>query len=238
MPIDRYYIPHDIQKGQSVRLEGQEFHHLAHVTRIKTGEMIELVNGCGILANASVESISKKYADLLVADVSSHPALNNEIILVQAIPRQNRLDFIIEKGTELGMTQIWLFPGQRSERRKFSESQLEHMQAITIAAMKQCGRLYLPKIVAKPSLLQWDDAPLGQIFFGDVSPNAPLLQEIWKGDLENQVLFVIGPESGFSGEEEKKLHDFDAKGVKLHPNILRTDTAALVALSLLAQKMA
>jgi 16S rRNA (uracil1498-N3)-methyltransferase len=143
----------------------------------------------------------------------------------------------LEKGTELGMSQLWLFPGQRSERKQLTESQLEHMRATSIAAMKQCGRLYLPSIELKPPLLQWQK--LNSVaFFGDLSSIAPLFNSVWKELTSvSEVLFFVGPEGGFTVDEERKLHEIQVQGVRLHKNILRTDTAALVALSLITHEL-
>lgn len=233
MPIERYFSDSDLVKGESLTLTDQEFHHLVHVTRIKSGEEIEVVNGRGALATAIVNRLEKKQAVLSVNSVMCAPKSNTEVILAQAIPRINRLDFILEKGTELGMSQLWLFPAAESERRSFTDHQLDRMRAIKVSAMKQCGRLYLPQLKIMPPLNQWK--PLECIaFYGDVDPKAPVFAEIWK-EMQHpeHALFFVGPEGGFNAEEQTILQQLNAKGVKLHPNILRTDTAALTALSLI-----
>lgn len=236
MPIERFFTNEDnITIGSQVILTDAELHHLIHVTRISEGEKVGLVNGRGILAHAVVTHVRKREAELLVENVEMHPSPSKEVILVQAIPRINRLDFILEKGTELGMSEIWLFPGKRSERKQLTPSQLEHMRAVTIAAMKQCGRLHLPHIELRKSILEWS-AIDGKAFFGDLSADAPAFKDVWTNfSLSSKVLFFIGPESGFTEEEEHFLRKMHVQGVKLHDNILRTDTAAIVALSLMTQ---
>jgi 16S rRNA (uracil1498-N3)-methyltransferase len=203
--------------------------------RTKAGDRVEVVNGQGILATAQVEQIDKKLAQLHIDGISSEPKDPFEIILAQAIPRINRLDTILEKGTELGMTQIWLFPGDCSERKELNENQLKRAKGILIAAMKQCGRLWVPQILEKPSLKKWDE--LGYpAYFGDVKPSAkPFAAVLKESRPKDGVIFFTGPESGFSEGEEKILEKLGAMGVKLHSNILRTDTASLVALTLLSQ---
>jgi 16S rRNA (uracil1498-N3)-methyltransferase len=234
MPIDRYYSPLDLIAGAQLSLQDQEFHHLVHVTRNQCGDNIELVNGRGALANATIHAIKKKEAILTINDVVTKPPPQVEVVLAQAIPRMNRLDFILEKGTELGMTQLWLFPAKESERGSFTEHQLARMQTVTVAAMKQCGRFYLPSIQVMPPLAQWK-APEWPSYFGDVSSAAPAFSESFESmRAQKGVVFYIGPESGFTSDEEKILKRLNAQGVKLHPNILRTDTAALAALSLMS----
>lgn len=234
MPSERYFLENLPEPENQAFLEGQEFQHFLHVMRNTEGNEIELINGKGSLAKARVETIEKKRSILKILEIFRSPPPTFSIVLAQAIPRFNRLEFILEKGTELGMTEIWLFSSSHSEKKAFSENQLERMQTITIAAMKQCGRLHIPKIVIKPSLKQWAK-PEFTSFFGDVSHNAPIFSSVWLDkNPTNGALFFIGPESGFTNEETQLLQDLNATGVKLQPHILRTDTAAISALSLIS----
>lgn len=230
MPSERYFIDGALHVGE-LALEGQEFHHMAHVMRTAAGDRVELVNGRGALASAVVSSIDKKRALLQIDSIAETKPDPVQIILAQAIPRPNRLDFILEKGTELGMTALWIFPGEKGERHKIGDNQLERMRAVTIAAMKQCGRLFLPEIVLMPLLKQWKK-PQYPLFFGDLDPKAPYLSSIWNYPQEG-VIFVTGPESGFSEAETEALRTLNAQGVRLHHNTLRTDTASIAALSLM-----
>lgn len=232
MPKERFFFDADFVQNEQISLCDQEFHHLIHVMRVKVGQLVELVNGRGALASAQVKLIEKKQVIVLIENVFKSDPCSSEVILAQSIPRINRLDFILEKGTELGMTEIWLFPTELSDRKELTEHQIERLRTITISAMKQCGRLYLPKIVVKPLLAKWKE-PTQRSFFGDLDPDAPLLDFILKKENPKGTLFYIGPESGFTAEEIVLLRHLKATGVKLHSNILRSDTAALTALALL-----
>lgn len=233
MPAERFFADSLFENNASIKLEDQEFHHLVNVMRAGLGDSIELVNGQGQLAVASLQTIEKKRAFLEITSIQFSQEPTFQKILAQAIPRGNRLDFILEKGTELGMTDIWLFPGKLSERSEISSNQLERMRALTIAAMKQCGRLYLPKISVMPTLAQWKALPYPS-YYGDVNPKAPSFASQWLSNKPQQgAIFFIGPESGFHDKEIEVLKQLDVQGVNLHPNILRTDTAALTALVLM-----
>jgi 16S rRNA (uracil1498-N3)-methyltransferase len=236
MPAERYYYPEPLETGKAIPLQDQEFHHLIHVMRAREGDLVEIVNGMGQLAKAVIQSLEKKKAILSLTHVFTQEPSETALILAQGIPRQNRLDFIAEKCTELGMTELWLFPGTKSEKKDFSENQLERVKGITIAAMKQCGRLYLPKIKLMPALKQWKCQDLPLMFFGDVSPDVPPFLFAWNAlsTKPKQALFCIGPESGFTEEETAAMKSLGACGVSLHPNILRTDTAAIAATTLLS----
>lgn len=233
MPENRFYFGNPLAEQDLVPLEGNEFHHLIHVMRGKVNDEIEVVNGLGELAHARVAEIGKKQAILHIQKVIHQPLPKFQLILAQAMPRLNRLDFIIEKGTELGMTKLFLFPGIHSERKKMTDDQLQRMRQVAIAAMKQCGRLDLPSIEMKLPLKEYKEPFDIDAYYGDISPTAPLLMSEWqKSPPKEGAMIFIGPETGFSDEEIEILNKLGAKGVKLHPNILRTDTAALAALAL------
>jgi 16S rRNA (uracil1498-N3)-methyltransferase len=228
MPHNRYYLDAPFEENAIVRLSGDEWHHLARVQRAKVGDGAELVNGRGQLAEAEVVELRKSDAALSlqrIIDAKPSPPL----ILGLAIPRMNHLEWVIEKGTELGATAFWLFPGLLSEKTSLSDSQQARLKNLSIAAMKQCGRLDLPEILLKPPLLEWKEGN-GSWLFGDLSDNAPYLWEMNK--ITSPVMFLVGPEKGFDPRESSHLLQIlHAKGVRLHPNILRAETAPLCALA-------
>lgn len=237
MPAERYFIEQSLSPNACCELKGPEFHHLAHVMRTQRGDVVEIVNGQGALALATLHEIKKDKALLIVNEMKQTPPSPCRLVLAQAFPKPNRLDFILEKGTELGVDSFWLFPGHHSVKKECYPSQLERARTITIAAMKQCGRLYLPSIDLLPPIEKWQQELKGKAaFFGDINPEAPLFEKTWD-HLEKillPVIFIIGPEGGLSKAEEESLNRQGAKGVKLHGNILRTETASLMALSLLS----
>lgn len=233
MPVNRYFLDAALENSQEVELEGSEFHHMRHVARAAQGDFVELLDGKGRLAKASVQKIEKRRAILQVRDVFFRDKPSFELILAQALPRANRLDNILEKSCELGVKQIWLFPGVLSENKLLKADRLTRLQSILIAAMKQSGRLHLPKIVLKPSLSEWKTFPYPS-FFGDLRQEAPLFGEVWKRKKQDSgAVFFVGPESGWDEKETERFSASRVLGVKLHGNILRTDTAPIVALSLI-----
>lgn len=233
MPADRFFVPTHFQKAEMVDISGDEHHHLARVTRTREGQSVDLVNGNGQLAAARVVSLKPKLASAIIESVTEHTPPKFKIILAQALPRANRLDFILEKGTELGVAEFWLFPGDRSERETLSPNQIQRLERLAIAAMKQCGSLFLPQIVLKPPLIEWPPV-LFQAYFGDLGPKAPLfVHALTSHPPSDGAVIFIGPESGFTDEEIELLRKRKALGVNFHSHILRTDTAPLVAVALL-----
>lgn len=218
MPAERFYIDADLQG--SLTLEGQEHHHLAHVMRIRVGEEIELVNGRGSLATACVEAISKHEARVAILSATTAPLSPPHLKLAIPLMRPAKLELVIEKCTELGAGGFYLYAAQYSEKDDLSEHAAERLQHIAISAMKQCGRLDLPPI----QLWKFEEilALPQTLLFGDTREaggpkNTP-----------EQIVFMTGPEKGFSKKEMDRL-DGRGTGVRLHKNILRAETAPLVA---------
>jgi len=214
----RFFTPAKLTLNSPVELSDEEMHHLKKVLRVKPGEAIELVNGKGELAHA----VYNDPIVILSIDPASPPTPTKA--LVQAIPEKSHLEFILEKGTELGITDFYLFPAARSKLKELSHNYIERLEKILLASLKQCKRLFLPKLHI--------NAPLPELKFYLGDP---------KGDsftpYEGAKAFIIGPESGFTPEE---IESFKAKQkaipTKLSNNILRTETAATVASFLLCQE--
>lgn len=230
MPENRFFLPEPFEKEKTALLTGDEFHHLTRVMRRTVGDCIEVVNGQNQLGLAQILTVEKKQATLLFQEITEKAPPPHQLILAQALTRPQNLDLIIEKGTELGATAFYLFPGLKSEKKELSLNQKNRLTALTISALKQCGRLDLPPILEKPPLLQWKQPP-GHLLYGSLHPEAPYFTPLSGRDR----LLFIGPEKGFTPEEEhflsNKLH---AKGIRFNPHILRAETAAICALSLLS----
>ncbi len=230
MPAERYYADVPLDENEVVRIEGDEAHHLIKVMRGRPGDMLELVNGKGVLALATVLSVGKSGVDLKVLERVAEAPKPTPIIIAQALPKLNRIDVIVEKGTELGMTALYFFPGELSEKSEISALQEKRFKNLAISAMKQCGCLYLPEIEIRPRLKEWKTIPHTG-FYGDVDPKAPHFLKALQEGKSSGIIFFVGPEKGFSVSETHHLKNLNVKGVNLHPNILRTDTASLCVLS-------
>lgn len=235
MPLHRYYYEGHLEVGRPLVVEGDEGHHLVKVVRAAAGQEVEVVDGKGTLARAVVEEVVKGKggaARLRVSAVERGMAPPHPLVLVQALPRLPRLDLIVEKATELGVARIHLFAGERSEKKSLSEQQWQRARTIAIAAMKQCGSLYLPQVCWWPQMREWP-AVQGRRYFGDVAAAAPPLLQRWRQPAHGEAVAIcVGPEGGLAPREEEYLRNQDWEGVKLHANVLRTDTASLVALAL------
>lgn len=236
MPVDRFFSSTRLLETEVVFLDGAEARHLTLSTRKREGERVELVDGTGTLAIAEIVSLEKKKpVELRLLESTQQEEPAKKIFLMQAVPRANRLDTIIEKATELGVWEIILFPGEEGERSLLSDHGVERLEQVVISAMKQSGRLFLPKIKQIPPIDSWTSLDHFTLY-GDVDPSAPSLLSL-QDQIADNVSFVVGPESGFSEEEVANLKRLGAIGVSLNPNILRTDTAAIAGVAILAQSL-
>lgn len=118
MPHDRYYLDAPLLAGESVVLEEGEWHHLANVARGRCGDPIDLINGKGQIAHATITALRKSSATVQIDEVEQETRKKSPLILIQALPRMNHLEWIIEKGTELDVTSFWLFPDFSVKKRR------------------------------------------------------------------------------------------------------------------------
>jgi 16S rRNA (uracil1498-N3)-methyltransferase len=229
MRVNRFYLDSSLESPSTI--EGSEFHHLVHVMRVERGDEIELVNGRGKLARARIDTIHKDSASFFILKSQTYQKPVHSIRIALALIRLERLEWAIEKATELGAEGFDLFRADESEKKELNAHQLERLRSIVISAMKQCGRFYLPDIKVFPSL-----DPITQsnttILFGDTHPAAlrPL-----QAAIQFPVIFATGPERGFSAREHALLKQKGC-GVSLSDNILRAETAPLAALSILRSR--
>jgi len=226
MPDNRFYSKSEITKDSAIELDKLESHHLSKVMRGKVGDTLEVIDGKGHLAIAKVIELSSSSVKLEVISLKSETKTSN-IVLAQGLPRMSHLELVIQKCTELGVDEFWLFPGDLSEKKEIKLKQIERLNTIIINATKQCGRLHLPSIVIKPPIKKVSKLD-GTVYFGSIECDAPKIQPC------SECIIFIGPEKGFSDGELSKLKQLGAKDVSLNKNVLRAETAAIAAVCLLA----
>jgi len=224
--IDRFFLDESFEKKE-VSLTGPEFKHF-RVMRMEIGELATLVNGKNQIAKAKILEIKKDRALLSIKSIETKKEDTREVTLSLSLTKQSNLELAIEKGTEIGVHHFWLYPSHKSERTKISPNHQERLRLITISAMKQCGRLDLPTIEIFSKMKELPSFS-GTIYFGDVRKNAPSFQ---KG--KENVLMFVGPEKGFDKNEHHYLSkNLKAHGICLGKHILRAETAAISAATLL-----
>lgn len=230
MPAERFFYLHHFLENTIITIENEEFHHMTRVMRNQVGDQVELVNGLNQLAIASIDSMTKKSAELSIKKVfTSTPSSYG--VLNQALLRLSKLEWIIEKAVELNVKEIRLYPAIYSEKVDLKETQFERLKILIQSAVKQSGRLDLPLLTLVPPIEKWERESC-PCYFGDTSiDRVSLLTEDLSAS--SSAMFTVGPEQGFHEKEIKKLKELGYKGVSLGSNILRTETAAIAACTLL-----
>ena len=236
-PLTRMYFPGELQPGRACALAPSQAHHALRVLRLKPGDAVTLFNGDGAeYASVVVEANRERVA----LDVTGREDKDREapfaVTLAQAVSSGERMDYTIQKAVELGVAAIQPLEARRSVVRlsaERGERRIAHWQAVAIAACEQCGRNRVPRVWPLAQL----DAYLGARRSGTegelrllLSPRSTRrLREI---DPPHGMLVVLsGPEGGFSPEEERAAGEAGFQPVRLGPRVLRTETAAVVALA-------
>ena len=230
----RIYTHEALSPLQQINLDDQAAVHLLRVLRMSDGDTIRLFNGDGNEYQAQLVVHSKKYASASVISVLKADAeMPLNLHLGQVISKGDRMDFTVQKATELGVSEITPLWSERCDvRRKADllEKKLEHWRKVAISACEQSGRNTVPKIHPPMSLQDW---------LPTVESERRLLlhphnqQPLESGITPQSVTLLVGPEGGFSDSEVSLCQAQKFDGLLLGPRILRTETAALTAISVL-----
>ena len=235
----RFYSPDKLHVGATVKLNDNAAVHATKVMRLNIGDTLTLFNSDGNDYTCAITSIKKTEA---LAIVKSFAPMANEsplnITLLQGISSGDRMDYTIQKAVELGVTAIQPIATARSVVKLTTEraaKRLEHWQNVVIAACEQSGRAIVPKVAAPLTISAWlqanndklsSDANL-RILLNPIG--AKPLSALPKTTQNIQLL--IGAEGGLSDAEINLATNHGFQSIVLGPRILRTETAALVAIA-------
>ena len=236
MRTSRIYYPEPLSTGIDIELESQAAIHLIRVLRAKTGTDVIIFNGDGNEYQASISRIERKRAWVKISHcIKTDRESPLNITLAQGISRSDRMDYTLQKAVELGVTRINpLFTEHCSVQLKADriEKRLKHWQGIIISACEQSGRTRIPEISFPVTFDQWlENIPPEQTCLTLQPDASDSLQTI--NLPENNILLLVGPEGGLSQNEIRAANKQDFQGIRLGPRILRTETAALVAMSII-----
>lgn len=234
--MPRFYLNQPLHTGETLSLTEAVAHHI-QVLRLPAGSDIQLFNGQGGEYTAVIEDITKKQ---VIVSIKSHDTsereLSHQLTLAQALPEGNKLDWILEKSVELGATHIQPLSAQRCVVKlnaDRAEKKVQHWEAILIAAAQQCGRNHVPDLLPLASFTQWIKQPACQPRIM-LTPRATHSLTQWAMHNPAQdVTIMIGPEGGFSPDEEEIAIASGITMCSIGPRILRTETAGLAAITTL-----
>jgi 16S rRNA (uracil1498-N3)-methyltransferase len=224
--------------GELAVVDGDEGFHAANVRRIRVGEELDLGDGGGIVAHCVVEDVAKGRLTAKVLDRQSIPASVPSVTIVQALPKSDRSELAIELATEAGADAFVAWQAARCVARWESSAKvdkgLRRWGAVARSAARQSRRPYIPPVEGLVST-----AELAQRVRDDGATALVLHESATTGLTElpvaeaDSLLLIVGPEGGIADDEIAALTDAGATAVRLGPTVLRTSTAAAVALGAL-----
>jgi len=234
--MTRIFQSMPLKIGTRVLLDSQASHHLARVLRGSVGETVTLFNGAGGEYVGTIVQIDKKNVTVEINNYDpreAESALN--LCLAQGISRGEKMDYTIQKAVELGVKQIVpLFTERCNVKldRERSEKRQQHWQSIVVSACEQSGRNRIPEVKLPQSLQDWLQTVEADVKFV-LSPYATHKLSALKIEKTARIMVLIGPEGGLSEREIEFLISKGFLALNLGPRVLRTETAAVAALTAL-----
>jgi 16S rRNA (uracil1498-N3)-methyltransferase len=240
MRLTRVHVAGPLVCGERVRLQGSAASHITRVLRLRVGAALIVFDGNG---GEYAGSIDKAHGGEVLVAVGARADTEREsplaLTLAQGISRGERMDLVVQKATELGVSHLVPLLTERSVVRltaQQSDRKVNHWRAIVVAACEQCGRNRLPSVAAPMPLgefLKASAAAAGTRLLLSPSGTATLkdLPQAGAG-----ITVLVGPAGGLPDEEEKSAGAAGFATLRLGPRVLRTETAAIAALALLQRQ--
>lgn len=233
MPISRIYYPHDLKEETTIHLDARASHYLLNVLRLKLNRTLIIFNGQGGQYHARLASVEKKIA---IIDIQTYEEPDTEsslkIELGQGVSRGERMDYAIQKSVELGVTCITPLLTERCNVNLTDsriKNRLAHWKGVIVSACEQSGRCLIPELESPITLSEWvEQSRTGTQWVCD--PQGKPLERIEPSD---SMTILVGPEGGLTNEEIDLAAKNNFIRLALGPRTLRTETAAVVGVSLL-----
>jgi len=239
MRLTRCHVDSDLRNGSTLTLPDASANHLARVLRLREGDACVLFNGDGHDYDARITAISKRG---VLAEIVGMRAIENEsplhVTLLQGIARGEKMDLILQKATELGVSAIIPVMAERTEVKldaERTEKRVAHWRSVIASACEQSGRARLPPLASPAALIDAArsiDAGATKLTLDPTGDVSLATVQVAAG----AVVVAIGPEGGWSPRDRDALSAAGFIGLRLGPRILRTETAGLAAIAALQSR--
>lgn len=234
MSAPRFYCPEPPAPGGTLELPSAAAHHATRVLRLRVNDPVQVFDGKGTALNGKICEITGKHVrlhELQTCIADAEPALH--IILAQALCGSDKMDWVVQKATELGAAEVVAVQTQRSVAKLAAdraEKRAAHWRQVAISACEQCGRNTLPTITPARDLAAWlaearelDAARFVLLPEGDST--------LGRQPSKQTVVMLIGPEGGLDENEVKMARLAGFTPVRMGNRVLRTETAAMASLA-------
>jgi 16S rRNA (uracil1498-N3)-methyltransferase len=237
--VSRFYVPKESVKGKAIIITGEEAHHIIDVMRLKPSDAIVAFDGTGKEYAGLISSIANKSVVVDIVRVLEPKAGSVvRITLIQAIPKKAKMDYIVEKATELGAASIVpvfterTIPDWDDEKRA---SCVRRWRKIALEASKQCSRSDIPAVSEIRSFSESliDSSGCSLALIAALTDGTVGMRQAVAGFQGHSIAIAIGPEGDFTPREVKEARDAGFKPVNLGSRVLKSDTAGLAVLAIL-----
>lgn len=238
MRCPRIYQDVELIEDRLLELDEKASHHLQKVLRCKLSDTLTLFDGRGVACQASIHALTRRQVTVHLGLVSAQDNRSNcDIHLFQGVSKADRMDWVMQKAVELGVTEITPVATQHCAVKLSAQKRaklMAHWQAVIISACEQSGQNHLPclhPIQSYQESLPQSDIGLSLL----LSPDA---DRRWSGLTKptGRVALWVGPEGGFSEDEVSLAEEHSIQGLAMGPRILRTETACIAALAIIQSK--
>ena len=235
--MPRFYCPPPLPPSGSFDLPPDAAHHAVRVLRLREGDAVQIFDGNGNECHGAIaEIVGRRVVVGNMTAVNTNRESPLQVVLAQALSSSEKMDWVIQKATELGAAEIQPLDTERSVARLTAEraaKRIEHWQQVAISACEQCGRNLLPKLHAPLDIMVWlqqmqktADAKFILLPQGAVSLHA-------QAKPRGKVVLLIGAEGGFTQAESDAALHCGFIPIRMGARVLRTETAAIAGLAAL-----
>ncbi|MFV1872557.1 MAG: 16S rRNA (uracil(1498)-N(3))-methyltransferase [Oleiphilus sp.] len=236
MRIPTIYNDTELAVDQVAELSRSAAHHIANVLRMKASDSVRLINNSGYFYSATLLSCSKKSVQVRIDHAEAATTESRlHTHLGQVMSRGDRMDYAIQKSTEMGVNEITPLMSERCELKLKADREnkrLEHWKQVAISAAEQCGRASVPTIHPVRCLEDWltqqSSKGLSLVFHHRDTQNLTQIQSA-----PEHVNLLIGPEGGLSADEIDRARRANFQACTFGPRVMRTETAPVACLSVL-----
>lgn len=238
--MSRFFVSREFIKTDSMRITGKEAHHILDVMRLKVSDEVIVFDGSGKEYVGIVRAVNRKSLEVQIKSMRESSVRKGSFLtLIQAILKKDKMDYITEKATELGVSRIIPVTTRRTipewnDAKKVSI--VDRWSKIAKEAAKQCGRSDIPEIMP---IVDFDMAitPTSQVgelkLIAALSDKAVNLKDAMSGHKPKRIIIAIGPEGDFTPQEAEDARSAGFRIVSLGPRVLKSDTAGLAVLSMI-----
>jgi len=236
--LPRFFISPEQVTGARITLSGEDVRHIGTVLRMAPGEQLVLCDGKGTEYTAELKQVSRAEIIAEIVSESKRELPLPRVTLGQGLPKFDKMDWIVQKATELGVAELVPLKTERTiVKLKDEEKRVTRWQKIAREAAMQSNRVNIPRIKHLQSFRDFimtpDPCPLTLKLFPWEEGTQPIKAVLRSSQNTDKIVVLIGPEGGFSSAEADLAKGKGFHLVSLGPNILRTETAAVAALSMI-----